>query len=87
MKVKRKCLKKIFFLNLILKFIKIYTCTLFLTYVGRKYILVENHRCQHTSTNFIKKVRNLQILEAAADRRSAKIGIAKSMIKLLEKYL
>ena len=34
-----------------------------------------------------KEVRDLWILQQATDRRSVKIGILKSMIKLLEKYL
>ena len=51
------------------------------------YILVESkYRFQDASTDFIKEVRNLWILEAATDKRSGKIGILKSMIKLLEKY-
>ena len=59
----------------------------FLTYASRKYILVESkYRFQDASTDFIKEVRNLWILEAATDKRSGKIGILKSMIKLLEKY-
>ena len=45
------------------------------------------YRFQHISTDFIKEVRNLWILEAATDRRSVKIDILKSMIKLIEKHL
>ena len=59
-----------------------------MTFAGRKHILVESkYRYQHTSTDFIKEVKNLRILEAATDRRSVKIDILKSMIKLFEKYL
>ena len=35
-----------------------------MTYGGRKYILVESkYQFQHTSTDFIKEVRNSRILE------------------------
>ena len=39
------------------------------------------------STDFIKDVGNLWILEAATDRRFVKIDFLKSTIKFLEKYL
>ena len=39
---------------------------------------------EHGNTDFKKEVRNLWILEAATDKRSVKIGIPRSMIKLLE---
>ena len=45
------------------------------------------YQFQHTSTDYIKEKRNLWILEAATNRRFVKIGLLKSMIKLLEKYL
>ena len=61
-----------------------------MTYAGRKYILVEKQISISTYKYQFhqgKEVRNLWILEAAIDRRSVKISIPKSMIKLLEKYL
>ena len=45
------------------------------------------YRFQHISTDFIREVRNLWILEVVTDKRSVNIGIVKSMIKLLEKFL
>ena len=81
LKVKQMCFWKHLLFNLILQFIKTCTCTLFLTYDSRKKLWQKSkYRSQHTSTNFIKEVRNLWILEEATDRRSAKIGILKSMI-------
>ena len=60
----------------------------FLTSAGGKFNIVEKqYEFQDTSTDFIKEVRTLQILEAATYRRSVKIVILKSMIKLLGKYL
>ena len=49
----------------------------FLTYAGRKYILVEKQIAILTQKyRFQKKVTNLRILEAATDMRSVKIGIS-----------